>query len=388
MTCIWLAINLKQLYADDTTLVSTVSAFKQNAGAPDCKLLSDNINYELTRINEWLALNKLNLNINKTKYIIFHFSQRNMAFLDLELKLCGQHIECVRQFVFLGITIHETLNWDRYIDKIANKISRTLGVMNKLKHFLPKYTLKIMYSSLIAPHFNNNILLWGFNTHTPIMMSRINICGQLVDTSAVIRDLGFVMDDHLSMASQVSNICRSAYYHLSRIAKIRHSLTTSVCKSLIHGLVTSRLDYGNAMLFGIADRLLHRLEMVQRSAARVVMQIRRGDRQSMTTILQRLHWLPVKKRIEFKILVLVHKAIYEGQPVYLASLLNQHTPKRCLRSSSGLLLDVPRVNLERFGRRAFACAGPTLWNNLPISLRVNGNHTQFKKLLKTYLFST
>ena len=113
------------LYADDTTLVSTVSAFKQNAGAPDCKLLSDNINYELTRINEWLALNKLNLNINKTKYIIFHFPQRSMAFLDLELKLCGQHIECVRQFVFLGITIHETLNWDRYIDKIANKISRT-----------------------------------------------------------------------------------------------------------------------------------------------------------------------------------------------------------------------------------------------------------------------
>ena len=143
------------------------------------------------------------------------------------------------------------------------------------------------------------IIMQSPNVRTPIMMSRINICGQLVDTSAVIRDLGFVMDDHLSMASQLSNICRSAYYHLSRIAKIRHSLTTSVCKSLIHGLVTSRLDYGNAMLFGIADRLLHRLEMVQRSAARVVMQIRRGDRQSMTTILQRLHWLPVKKRIEY-----------------------------------------------------------------------------------------
>ena len=50
------------LCADDTTLVSTVSAFKQNAGPPDCKLLSENINFELTRINEWLALNKLNLN--------------------------------------------------------------------------------------------------------------------------------------------------------------------------------------------------------------------------------------------------------------------------------------------------------------------------------------
>ena len=153
-----------------------------------------------------------------------------------------------------------------------------------------------------------------------------------------------------------------------------------MCKSLIHGLVTSGLDFGNAMLYGITDRLLHRLEMVQRSAARVVMQLRRGDRQSMTTILQRLHWLPVKRRIDFKILVFVHKAIYEGQPVYIASLLNQHTPKRCLRSSSGLLLDVPRINLERFGRRAFTCAVPTLWNKLPTNLRVeglNGNHTQF-----------
>ena len=91
------------------------------------------------------------------------------------------------------------------------------------------------------------IIMQSPNVRTPITMSRINICGQLVDTSAVIRDLGFVMDEHLSMASQVSNICRSAYYHLSRIAKIRHSLTTSVCKSLIHELITSRLDYGNAI---------------------------------------------------------------------------------------------------------------------------------------------
>ena len=148
------------------------------------------------------------------------------------------------------------------------------------------------------------IVIGSPSLRTPITFSRINICGQFVDTSAVIRDLGFAIDTHLSMASQVSNICRSAYYHLARIAKIRDSLTTSVCKSVIHGLVTSRLDYGNAMLYLIIDSLLHRLEMVQRSAARIVMQIRRGDRQSMTTILRQLHWLPMKRRIEYKILVL------------------------------------------------------------------------------------
>ena len=223
---------------------------------------------------------------------------------------------------------------------------------------------------------------------TPTSLTRVNICGQLVETSPVIRDLGFNVDANLTMTSQVANVCRSAYYHLSRIAKIRDSTSTTVCKSLIHGLVTSRLDYGNAILYGISDRHMHRLEMVQRSAARIVRQIRRGDRQSMTTILRQLHWLPVRKRIDFKLLVLVHRAIYNGTPEYLAALLRRHTPPRSLRSAGGLLLEVPRVNLERFGRRAFACAGPTPWNKLPRNIRDNSNITQFKMQLKTLLFST
>ena len=218
-----------------------------------------------------------------------------------------------------------------------------------------------------------------------------NICGQLVDTFPVIysiRDLRFTIDSNLTMTSQVASVCRSAYYHLSRIAKIRDSVSTTVCKSLIHGLVTSHIAYGYAILFGISDCHLHRLEMVQRSAARIVMQIRRGDRQSMTTILRQLHWLPVRKRIEYKLLVLVHRALYDGTPGYLAALLFQHAPRRSLRSAGGLLLEVPKVNLERFGRRAFACAGPTLWNKLPRNMRNNGNLVQFKKELKTFLFST
>ena len=205
------------------------------------------------------------------------------------------------------------------------------------------------------------IVIRSSSLRTPTSLTRVNICGQLVDTSPVIRDLGFTIDINLTMTPQVASVCRSAYYHLSRIAKIRDSVSTTACKSLIHGLVTSRIDYGNAILFGISDRHLQRLEMVQRSAARIVMQIRRGDRQSMTTMLRQLQWLPVRKRIEYKLLVLVHSALYDGTPEYLAALLLQHAPRRSLRSAGGLLLEVPKVNLERFGRRAFACAGPTLF---------------------------
>ena len=135
------------------------------------------------------------------------------------------------------------------------------------------------------------------------------------------------------------------------------------------------------MLFGIADRLLHHLEMVQQSEARIVMQIRRGDRQSMKTKYgSDCTGCPSRNALNSRYSSTCTRQSTKGnQLVYLASLLNQHTPKRCLRSSSGVLLDVPQINLERFGRRAFACAGPTLWNNLPTNLRVNDNHTQFKK---------
>ena len=82
--------------------------------------------------------------------------------------------------------------------------------------------------------------------------------------------------------------------------------------------------------------------------------------------------------------VLVHTALYEGTPVYLASLLHRHTPRRTLRSGGGLLLNVSSVNLERYGQQAFA--GPTLWNSLPLELRANENIKQFKKLLETFCF--
>ena len=86
------------------------------------------------------------------------------------------------------------------------------------------------------------IVIRSSSVRTPTSITCVNICGQLVDTSPVIRDLGFTIDINLTMTSQVANVCRSAYYHMSRIAKMRDSVSTTVCKSLIHGLVTSRID--------------------------------------------------------------------------------------------------------------------------------------------------
>ena len=184
------------------------------------------------------------------------------------------------------------------------------------------------------------------------------------------------------MASQVSSVCRSAYYHLFRIA----SLTIVACKTLVHALVISRLDYGNALLYGITDRLLHRLEMIQHSAARIIMCMKRHDRQSITAVLRRLHWLPVKWRINYKIVVLVFRALHGLAPAYVSTLIMPYEPRRALRSTGSALLCVPRHNMERYGRRSFSCAGPVLWNSLPEDMRLTDSLNSFKSHLKTHYF--
>ena len=127
--------------------------------------------------------------------------------------------------------------------------------------------------------------------------------------------------------------------------------------------------------------------MVQRAAARVVLGLRRRDQHSMTAALQQLHWLPVAYRIQFKLLTLVHGAIHVNTPRYLADRVSAYVPSRSLRSTDQSLLVVPRVNLERFGRRAFSCAGPSLWNSLPLVLRTEQDVEHFRRDLKTYLLS-
>ena len=127
--------------------------------------------------------------------------------------------------------------------------------------------------------------------------------------------------------------------------------------------------------------------MVQRAAARVVLCIDRRDHRSMTAALRDLHWLPIALRIEFKVLTLMHGAVHNSTPLYLSDRISTYTPVRTLRSESQSLAVVPRINLERYGRRAFSCAGPTLWNALPLNLRTQQDPARFRRDLKTYLFN-
>ena len=150
------------LYADDTTLSSPMCSFSSGCDG-DVERVSILINLELNKIADWLAVNKLSLNVQKTKLMIFHYRQRILTENDIpRLMINNAIIERVTEFNFLGLTVNEYMNWNSHTQKIANKISRTLGVMNRLKRYLPFSAMKLMYDSLILSHLQFGITNWGF----------------------------------------------------------------------------------------------------------------------------------------------------------------------------------------------------------------------------------
>ena len=165
-------------------------------------------------------------------------------------------------------------------------------------------------------------------------------------------NLGVIFDPDLSFNSLLKQISRTAFFHLRNISKIRNVLTQKDAEKLVHAFVTSRLDYCNSLLSGSSRKSLKTLQLVQNAAARVL--TRTKKREHITPVLASLHWLPVKSRIEFKILLLTFKALNNMAPLYFKELIVPNQPTRALRSQNSGLLVVPKVSKSRVGARALS----------------------------------
>ena len=158
---------------------------------------------------------------------------------------------------------------------------------------------------------------------------------------------------------------------------------------LVLGTVMSHLDYCNNVLAGLPDVDIFKMQCIQNIVAKMVVSndVNMKDSNSRS-ILAKLHWLPIQRRIQYKILTLVHKCLASGLPKYLNNLLAEYPyaeRRQDLRSQhqERRLVEL-KTKHKTFAARSFSCVGPKLWNRLPNALKTIEDTQQFKNQLKTY----
>ena len=215
-----------------------------------------------------------------------------------------------------------------------------------------------------------------------VSINKLRVGEVTISPVSAVRDLGSSLDIHMSMNIHVSKVCSKAFQSLYHIKQIRKYLTEDSTRILVHAFITSHIDYCNSLLYGIPKYQVNRLQKIINAAARVVCLVPKFDH--ITPTLMRLHWLPVKHCVIFKIVLLVYKALHGLAPKYICDMLTyKQSSNYSLRSDEQVLLHVPTTRRKSFGDRAFSKAGPTLWNLLPYEIRFSPS---FKINPKTFLY--
>ena len=151
-------------FADDTTLSQNLAFF--SGGNLTRSQMERRINAELSNVYNWLCVNKLSLNVSKSRCMIFKNRKIDTVSMPWNIEINGEKVECVSEFNFLGILLDEFLSWAPHTKKVCSKISRTLGVIKRVRRTLPFSALKTLYNALIVPHLNFGIKLWHPNSHS------------------------------------------------------------------------------------------------------------------------------------------------------------------------------------------------------------------------------
>ena len=155
------------------------------------------------------------------------------------------------------------------------------------------------------------------------------------------------MVEHITKASSAA-----FFFYLYNIRRIRKYLSKENTETLIHAFVSSRIDYCNSLFYGVPNCHLHKLQGVQNAAARLIFE--ESKYCHVTPLLKSLHWLPVKYRIIFKVLLITFKAIHGLAPVYISELISIRDvslSRYCLRSTNSLMLKLSCIEVSQDSRR-------------------------------------
>uniref|UniRef100_A0A803SXZ5 Reverse transcriptase domain-containing protein n=1 Tax=Anolis carolinensis TaxID=28377 RepID=A0A803SXZ5_ANOCA len=211
--------------------------------------------------------------------------------------------------------------------------------------------------------------------------------GVTLPLKAQVCSLEVILDSLLNLEPQVLAVARGAFAQLKLVRQLCSYLGKPDLATVVHALVTSRLDYCNALYVGLPLKTVQKLQLVQWEAAKLITRV--AYREHITPLLRQLHWLPISYQAQFKVLALAYKALNGSGPAYLSEHVSCYDPPRNLRSSGEALLAVlppSQVRLAGTRDRAFSVVAPCLWKALPNDVRQAPSLLSFRRKVKTWLW--
>ena len=209
-----------------------------------------------------------------------------------------------------------------------NNENAITDVIVRLENCIKDISSWMMHNSLQINENKTDFIIFSTTPHK-LKKHTLQVGTNIIALSKTVKILGVTFDDGMTLKQHISNTCRSSYMQLRKINSIRQYLTTNAVKTLVQSVVISRLDYCNSTYIGLPTTTTHKLQLSHNAAARIINKTRRHEH--ITPILQELHWLPIMKRVQFKVLVYTFKAFHNEAPIYLCDLLSWYHPVNVIR---------------------------------------------------------
>ena len=225
------------LFADDTNILYSHKNLKS---------LENVMNFELNNVFQWLTSNKLTLNLNKSNFVIFRPYQKRLPFVPKICILDHQtntltYLECKECVKYLGVLIDYKLSWKNHVDSIALKISKTIGLLSKLRHFVPYHTLVNIYNSLITPYLRYGLIVWG-------QASKTHLNKLLILQKRALRFIYFSdRRDHAIPLFLNAHILPINFMHYKLLAETMHDVSNDLVPSNLKDLFvpTAKIHFYN-----------------------------------------------------------------------------------------------------------------------------------------------
>jgi hypothetical protein len=214
---------------------------------------------------------------------------------------------------------------------------------------------------------------------------------ETVSVASAMRVLGVTFTPDLLLDRHVTLTSAKCFFQLRQLRRVHRFLDVDSTTTLVHAFVTSRIDYCSLLLANAPKAWTDKLQRVLNAAARMVTGTRKYDRGLTHILRDKLHWLDIPRRVQYRLCVTVYRCLHGLAPPYLAEMCRPvaEVEGRCrLRSAVRGDLQQPGFELSTYGKRAFSYAGPAAWNSLPGCLRDPGlTFDNFSRSLKTFLFN-